>query len=177
MSKEKGCEMLSEWIKPCENHLYWSASTTFSGNGLVIWAKFKTFLSHIINKHTSLSDPLFNKCGHGDIHPRKWLHAGMYWKGVNFIHCNPWSILVKNTRASELTKSGVPDGLEVSPSWISLSGWTKCLPYFLSKIYLADEVPVHQAGIIQCTVAQMQGNLLISSDWMATFSSVEFMSS
>lgn len=68
--------MLSEWIKPCENHLYWSASTTFSGNGLVIWAKFKTFLSHIINKHTSLTDPLFNKCGHGDICPRKWLHAG-----------------------------------------------------------------------------------------------------
>lgn len=76
LSKEKGCEMLSEWIKPCENHLYWSASTTFSGNGLVIWAKFKTFLSHIINKHTSLTDPLFNKCGHGDICPRKWLHAG-----------------------------------------------------------------------------------------------------
>lgn len=76
LSKEKGCEMLSEWIKPCENHLYWSASSTFSGNGLVIWAKFKTFLSHIINKHTSLTDPLFNKCGHGDIHPRKWLHAG-----------------------------------------------------------------------------------------------------
>ena len=78
LSKEKGCEMLSEWIKPCENHLYWSASSTFSGNGLVIWAKFKTFLSHIINKHTSLTDPLFNKCGHGDIRPRKWLHAGMY---------------------------------------------------------------------------------------------------
>ncbi|XP_068757455.1 uncharacterized protein [Montipora capricornis] len=76
LSKEKGCEMLSEWIKPCENHLYWSALTTFSGNGLVIWAKFKTFLSHIINKHTSLTDPLFNKCGHGDICPRKWLHAG-----------------------------------------------------------------------------------------------------
>ena len=53
MSKEKGCEMLSEWIKPCENHLYWSTSTTFSGNGLVIFAEFKTFLSHIINKHDS----------------------------------------------------------------------------------------------------------------------------
>ena len=34
-------------------------------------------LSHIINKHSSLDDPLFNKCGHGEIHPRRWLQAGM----------------------------------------------------------------------------------------------------
>jgi len=45
----------------CENHLYLCASTTFSGNGLVIWAKFKTFPSHIINKHSALADPLFNR--------------------------------------------------------------------------------------------------------------------
>ena len=76
LSKEKGCEVLAEWVKPCENHLYWSASSTFSGNGKVIWAKFKTFMSHIINKHSSLADPLFNKCGHGEIHPRRWLRAG-----------------------------------------------------------------------------------------------------
>ena len=77
LSKEKGCEVLADWIKPCENHLFWSASTTFSGDGRVIWAKFKTFMSHIINKHSSLDDPLFNKCGHGEIHPRRWLQAGM----------------------------------------------------------------------------------------------------
>ena len=77
ISKEKGCEALSEWIKPCENHLYWSASSTFSGNGLVIYAKFKSFLSHVINKHSALPDALFNKCGHGMIHPRRWLSAGM----------------------------------------------------------------------------------------------------
>ena len=53
LSKDKGCEMLSEWIKPCENHVYWSTSTTFSGNGLIILAEFKTFPSHIINKHDS----------------------------------------------------------------------------------------------------------------------------
>lgn len=76
ISKLKGCEVISEWIKPCENHLYWSATSTFSGNGLVIYAKFKTFLSHIVNIHSSLPDALFNKCGHGEIHPRKWLTAG-----------------------------------------------------------------------------------------------------
>ena len=77
LAKEKGCEVLADWIKPCENHVFWSASTTFSGDGRIIWAKFKTFMSHIINKHSSLDDPLFNRCGHDKIHPRKWLHAGM----------------------------------------------------------------------------------------------------
>ena len=80
LSKEKGCEVLAEWIKPCENHLYWSASSTFNGKGSVIWAKFKTFLSHIINKHSNLGGE-FGRCGHGEnIRPRKWLHAGMLTK-------------------------------------------------------------------------------------------------
>lgn len=76
ISKEKGCEALLDWIKPCENHLYWSAASTHSGNGLVIYAKFKAFLSHIVNKHSSLPDALFNKCAHGVISPRKWLSVG-----------------------------------------------------------------------------------------------------
>lgn len=103
LSKEKGCEVLSEWIKPCENHLCWSASTTFSGNGLVIWAKFKTFLSHIINKHSALDDPLFNRCGHGDIRPRKWLHASMsYLSLLNIV------IDRINLKSLSLIKSRIP---------------------------------------------------------------------
>ena len=42
ISREKDCDDLKEWIKPCENHLYWSATSTFSGNGEVIWSKFKS---------------------------------------------------------------------------------------------------------------------------------------
>jgi len=76
IAKEKGCEALSEWIKPCENHLYWSVASTYCGNGQVIYAKFKAFLSHIVNKHSSLPDVLFNKCAHGVIKPRKWLNGG-----------------------------------------------------------------------------------------------------
>jgi len=75
ISKEKGFEALSEWIKSCENHLCWSAASTHGGNGLVIYAEFKAFLSHIVNKH-SLPDALFNKCVHGVISPRKWLGVG-----------------------------------------------------------------------------------------------------
>ena len=78
IGKEKECEAVNEWIKPCENHLHWSATSTFNGNGLVIWAKFKSFLRHIVNQHSNHSDPLFNKCAHGsDIPARKWLTIGM----------------------------------------------------------------------------------------------------
>ncbi|CAB3998933.1 Hypothetical predicted protein [Paramuricea clavata] len=74
IAKEKDCEALNEWIKPCENHLHWSASSTYDGNGLVIWAKFKSFLQHIVNIHSGHSDPLFDKCAHGsNIPARKWL--------------------------------------------------------------------------------------------------------
>lgn len=77
LSKEKGCESIAEWIRSCENHLYWSATTTFSGNGKVIWAKFNSFMGHIVNmKHSQLGDALFNKCFHGVISPRKWLKVG-----------------------------------------------------------------------------------------------------
>ena len=74
LAKEKDNEQ--EWIKPCTKHLHWSATTTPSGNGKIIWAKFKSFLSHIVNKHSDLDDPLFNKCAHGEINDRTWLQTG-----------------------------------------------------------------------------------------------------
>ena len=78
IAKVSGCESLGEWIKPCTNHLYWSARTTQDGNREVIWAKFSSFLSHVINKHENLDNPVFNKCAHDEqIQPRKWLDKGM----------------------------------------------------------------------------------------------------
>ncbi|KAK3755170.1 hypothetical protein QZH41_010695 [Actinostola sp. cb2023] len=74
LSKESGGEVLTPWIKPCGNHLYWSACSTYDGNGQVMWAKFRSYLDHIVNRHEDLQDPLFNKCNHGrDIAPRQWL--------------------------------------------------------------------------------------------------------
>ena len=64
-------------IKPCERHLYWSATSTFIGCGRVIWAKFKSFLNHVVNKHSGFNEPLFNKCVHRNIPPRNWLKVGM----------------------------------------------------------------------------------------------------
>ena len=34
-------------------------------------------MSHIVNKHADLDDPVFNKCAHGKIGPKKWLIPGM----------------------------------------------------------------------------------------------------
>lgn len=49
----------------------------FSEHGKVIWAKFSSFMSHIVNKHLQLDDALFKKCFHGVVTPRKWLKLGM----------------------------------------------------------------------------------------------------
>lgn len=41
IAKESGGEVLQPWIHACENHLTWSATTTQSGDGKVVSAKFK----------------------------------------------------------------------------------------------------------------------------------------
>ena len=78
IGKEKECEHIVEWIRPCENHLMWSATSTPSGDGELIWAKFESFLSHIVNKHSNLPNGIFNKCAHADvISDRPWLDEGI----------------------------------------------------------------------------------------------------
>ncbi|CAH3149075.1 unnamed protein product, partial [Pocillopora meandrina] len=62
----KDCCALSTWIGPCLNHFLWSATSTLSGNEMLIWAKFKSFLYHVVNKRKHLPDVIFNKCAHGD---------------------------------------------------------------------------------------------------------------
>ena len=87
IAKVSGCEATAEWIKPCTSHLFWSARTTHDGNGEVIWAKFSSFLSHIVDEHKNLENPLFNKCAHMDIiQPRKWLDKGIiFYKNAIYI--------------------------------------------------------------------------------------------
>ena len=83
--KENEMEIINDWIPITRNPLYCSATSTRDGNGQVILAKFKAFLSHIVNKHTDLPDPLFNKCCHGpNITDRKWLVKGT---------CNSFSLV------------------------------------------------------------------------------------
>ena len=75
----KDCNELAEWIKACENDLHWSATSTPNGNGDVIWAKFSSFVHHIINEHDQFENQLFNRCAHEeDITDRKWLTKGRF---------------------------------------------------------------------------------------------------
>lgn len=74
IAKESDCEEIQPWIRPCQNHLSWSATSTSSGDGRVIWAKFVSFLSHIVDKHENLGDHVFDRCAHGDIEHREWLN-------------------------------------------------------------------------------------------------------
>ena len=39
-------------------------------------AKFKALMNHVVNNHNNFEDPLFNKCAHGSLEPRKWLRIG-----------------------------------------------------------------------------------------------------
>jgi hypothetical protein len=78
IGKESNCQEINPWIRACENHLSWSAISTSSGDGKVIIAKFCSFLSHIVNKHVNLDNPLFNKCIHGEIEQRQWLDESMF---------------------------------------------------------------------------------------------------
>ena len=77
IAKEKDCEELLPWVKPCVNHLYWSATSTVNRNGQVIWAKFESFFEHIANIHSNLPNPVLHKCAHKeDIEEKTWLSKG-----------------------------------------------------------------------------------------------------
>ena len=75
-SKEKGCEIIKEWSKGIRRHLYWSATSTKLGFSNLILAKWKSFLRHVANKHANHPDPLYHKCNHEELPPRKWIKIG-----------------------------------------------------------------------------------------------------
>jgi len=47
-----------------------------SSGPLLVGLPLKSFLSHVINKHDNLDDPLYNRCNHGEIKDRTWLEKG-----------------------------------------------------------------------------------------------------
>ena len=77
-SKEKGCEIIKEWSKGIRWHLYWSATSTKLGFSNLILAKWKSFLRHVANKHANHPDPVYHKCNHEELPPRKWIKVAPY---------------------------------------------------------------------------------------------------
>lgn len=76
-SKEKGLEIIKEWIKSVRNHVYWVATSTKEGFQALIIAKWKSFMRHVSNKHDKHPDPLYKKCAHeADFGKKKWIKIG-----------------------------------------------------------------------------------------------------
>ncbi|XP_044176759.1 uncharacterized protein LOC114964351 [Acropora millepora] len=98
------------WIKPCQNHFMWCATSTPSGDGALIWAKFESFLSHIVNKHSNFANPIFNKCAHGEaITDRKWLEEDTVYEKVNKALKNP-SLVKGIKKASPIAQTSCLEG-------------------------------------------------------------------
>ena len=77
VSKEKGCEIINDWLKSVRKHLYWSAQTTIPGFEALIVAKWKSTVRDMAGKHEDHPDPLFTSCAHGELEERKWIPIGM----------------------------------------------------------------------------------------------------
>ena len=75
--KQKGFEIIKDWVRGVRNHVYWCATSTKQGFEELIVAKWNSFLSHVSNTHTNLPDELFKKCQHEDLENRKWIKVGM----------------------------------------------------------------------------------------------------
>ena len=81
-SLEKNCEIIKDWMKGINDHLYWSVTSTKQGFGDMIVAKWKSFMRHVSNKHKEHGNDLFKECAHGTLEPRKWVKLGMYKKSA-----------------------------------------------------------------------------------------------
>ncbi|KAL9970830.1 hypothetical protein ACROYT_G023277 [Oculina patagonica] len=75
-SKNKGCEVIKDWIKGVRRHIYWCATSTKAGFQALIIAKWKSFIRHVSNKHSNHPDELYKECNHGVLEPRRWIKVG-----------------------------------------------------------------------------------------------------
>ncbi|XP_073668247.1 uncharacterized protein [Paramisgurnus dabryanus] len=61
IAKEKDCQEVRKWQRSIKNHVYWTATSSTSGQEKV--AKWKSLVNHLQDIHTH-EDPLFPKCEH-----------------------------------------------------------------------------------------------------------------
>ncbi|CAH3169104.1 unnamed protein product [Pocillopora meandrina] len=62
LSREKGCEIIKEWMKGIRKHLYWCVTSTKAGFESHILATGNSLLRHVSNKHNNHPDPLYKQC-------------------------------------------------------------------------------------------------------------------
>ncbi|XP_042578764.1 uncharacterized protein LOC109076260 isoform X2 [Cyprinus carpio] len=76
IAQSKDSEKLQKWLRSIKNHIYWTATTSSSGQERV--AKWTSILNHVQDMHTH-EDPVFPRCLHPQRTSRdksKWLRAG-----------------------------------------------------------------------------------------------------
>ncbi len=77
--KEKGCEVIMQWITGVRNHLYWCATSTKEGFGNMISAKWKSFTNHVANRHQGHANSLYPNCAHEELEvSREWIRIGTH---------------------------------------------------------------------------------------------------
>jgi len=79
LANVNGCEDVRGWIHSISNHLYWSASTSSTGEEMV--AKWVSVVNHVQNVHTH-DDYGFPACLHEpltDADQRNWLKPSWYF--------------------------------------------------------------------------------------------------
>jgi len=72
-SKEAGCDIIKHWMKAIRRHMFWCATSTKTGFGDLIVAKWKPLLANIHQNHP---DSLYKSCNHGELEPRRWIKRG-----------------------------------------------------------------------------------------------------
>ena len=80
LSKRRGMQQVSLWIRSIVYHLYWVAATS-DGNGPLALAKWKSLTRHLANLHDAHDDPLFTECLHPPLEAgaKPWFDPGMFW--------------------------------------------------------------------------------------------------
>ena len=76
--KEKGSEILQDWLGGIKNHLYWCVTSTKSGFEAMIKAKWLSIMRHVTDRHAEHPDKLFPNCIHGPLEERDYIKIGRY---------------------------------------------------------------------------------------------------
>jgi hypothetical protein len=77
-ANERDSYAITPWIAAIRNHLYWCATSCRDEEGEVKVAKWTSILNHIQDVHEG-HDPLYLRCLHGPLSPKKWIEKGEHF--------------------------------------------------------------------------------------------------
>lgn len=79
LAKQKDCEIVGEWERSINHHVYWVAASTTDEEKELRMAKWMSLVNHTQGIHEGHSD-LFPRCEHAALHEKqrkkKWIKPG-----------------------------------------------------------------------------------------------------